>query len=109
MMGHMGTWPPGTEVTVSFARGRGRSEPGLVRHGRRSDLAWRVAEVFDGPDVGELPGDQRPPVARYWVLLDGALPYQPGAAGLFGAMLSRFAEDGSWFLTLPGSVTQRRR
>jgi hypothetical protein len=49
-----------------------------------------------------MPGDEVAPVARYWVLLNGALPYRPGAAGTFGAVLSRFAGDGPWWLTLAG-------
>jgi hypothetical protein len=80
----------------------GRADPEWVRHYHRGEIAWRVAEVFDGPDPVAMPGDEVAPVARYWVLLDGALPYRPRTAGTFGAVLSRFTADGTWWLTLPG-------
>jgi hypothetical protein len=102
MMVRMERWPPGTEVAVRFASRQGRGNPAQVRHYRRGDLAWRVAKVFDGPDPVGMSGDEVAPVARYWVLLEGALPYRPGTAGTFGAVLSRFPGDGQWWLTLPG-------
>jgi hypothetical protein len=101
MMIRMGKWLPGTEVAVRFAPRGGREDPEWVRHYYCGELAWRVAKVFDGPEPIEMPGDEVAPVARYWVLLDGALPYRPGTVGTFGAVLSRFAGDGPWWLTLP--------
>jgi hypothetical protein len=85
-------------------RGTGHDDPEWVHHCRRGELLWHVTEVFDGSDPGDVqvPGGELPPLARYSMLLDGAMPYKPSTGAKFEAILSRFAEDGPWWLTLPG-------
>jgi hypothetical protein len=96
--------PPGLEGRRRASESESLDEPGLRRHGRCPECAWRLARKFKIPGVAPRACDSGPGGSSRF---DFKLPPGPPRAGAVAPSLARF--DGTRFKAFSTPSARRRR